>query len=172
MIIRSFRSPKVVTRISKISSNGAFAIERIVKDELIGIRGGEIVGYNEAMRRDREIGGYSMQITDDFFLCPRTSEEAQHLVLFINHSCSPNVGIFGQITFVAMKDIEPGSELTMDYAINVAHPYRLVCRCGSSNCRGEITGDDWRRPDLQQRYHGYFCTLIERKIKMLGVEKS
>jgi len=38
-------------------------------------------------------------------------------MLFINHSCEPNVGFAGNTVLVAMRDISPGEELTSDYAL-------------------------------------------------------
>lgn len=35
----------------------------------------------------------------------------------LNHLCNPNVGVRGEITFVAMRDIKAGEELTTDYAM-------------------------------------------------------
>jgi hypothetical protein len=39
------------------------------------------------------------------------------VMLFINHSCDPNVGFAGDIVLVAMRDIRQGEELTADYAL-------------------------------------------------------
>jgi len=39
--------------------------------------------------------------------------------MFLNHSCEPNVGILGQIIFVAMRNIDSGEELTIDYALKI-----------------------------------------------------
>jgi SET domain-containing protein len=36
------------------------------------------------------------------------------VMLFINHSCEPNVGFAGNVVLVAMRDISPGKELTTD----------------------------------------------------------
>jgi hypothetical protein len=41
----------------------------------------------------------------------------------------------------------------------------MACRCGSARCRGTITGKDWRRKDLQERYRGWFCWFLQRKIE-------
>jgi hypothetical protein len=30
-----------------------------------------------------------------------------------------------------------------------------------------VTGDDWKRPDLQQRYEGYFSLYLQRRIDAL-----
>lgn len=42
--------------------------------------------------------------------------------------------------------------------------FKMPCRCGAKNCRGFITEDDWRRPDLQARYDGYFQWFLQEKI--------
>ncbi|MEY2641341.1 MAG: hypothetical protein RL150_734 [Candidatus Parcubacteria bacterium] len=39
------------------------------------------------------------------------------VVRYINHSCNPNMGIKGSCTFVALRDIQAGEELTFDYSI-------------------------------------------------------
>ena len=40
----------------------------------------------------------------------------------------------------------------------------FVCACGTRRCRGLITGGDWKRPELQERYSGFFSSYITRKI--------
>lgn len=64
----------------------------------------------------------------------------------LNHSCEPNCGIHvnetGGHDFVAIKDIEPGKELVLDYAMRnykIEH-FPAQCKCGASQCRGSITG--------------------------------
>ena len=39
--------------------------------------------------------------------------------------------------------------------------------CGSANCRGTITGKDWMKKDLQEKYKGWFCWFLQRKIDAL-----
>jgi hypothetical protein len=36
----------------------------------------------------------------------------------------------------------------------------MTCRCGTPVCRTVITGEDWRRPDLQARYAGWFSRYL------------
>ena len=64
----------------------------------------------------------------------------------LNHSCAPNCGIHvnetGGHDFVAIKNIEKGEELALDYAMRnykIEH-FPAQCKCGSSQCRGTITG--------------------------------
>ena len=59
---------------------------------------------------------------------------------YINHSCNPNTYILGKRTFVALKSIKAGDELTMDYSFTEADKGWEIpnCGCGSSNCRKKI----------------------------------
>lgn len=86
-------------------------------------------------------------------------------MMFLNHSCSPNVGVRGEITFVAMRDIKVGEELTIDYAMIENEDYpEMKCNCGARNCRKVITGKDWKRKDLQKKYGKYFSAFLLEKI--------
>jgi hypothetical protein len=88
-----------------------------------------------------------------------------------NHSCDPNVGLTGQIGLIAMRDIEPGEEVCLDYAMCDGSAYdEFDCQCGSLNCRGRITGEDWKRAELWERYEGYFSPYLQRRIAALKKE--
>jgi hypothetical protein len=41
------------------------------------------------------------------------------------------------------------------------------CLCGSSTCRGIVTGSDWRDPALQVKYTGWFSPYLVRRIAAL-----
>ena len=71
-----------------------------------------------------------------------------------------------------MRDIEPGEEITFDYAMTEVSMKRMPCRCGSIGCRREISGNDWMDPVLQERYRGYFSTYIQRRIEELSVQSE
>ena len=85
-------------------------------------------------------------------------------MIFSNHSCDPNIGVRGQIVFVALRRISAGEELTHDWATTDDDDYTMTCRCGAPCCRGTITGKDWQRPDLQRKYRGNFSWYLEQKI--------
>lgn len=88
-------------------------------------------------------------------------------MIYTNHSCDPNIAVQGQIVFVAMRDIDAGEELTHDWATTDDLDYVMDCRCGSARCRGTVTGRDWRKRALQDRYRGRFCWFLQRKIDAL-----
>jgi uncharacterized protein len=88
-------------------------------------------------------------------------------MMHLNHSCEPNLGLQGQVVYVAMRDIGTDEELTFDYAMNDDEFYEMNCRCGSQSCRGIITGLDWRKPEIQKKYDGYLSWFIQRRIDVL-----
>jgi hypothetical protein len=38
---------------------------------------------------------------------------------------------------------------------------RMNCTCRGEGCRKVITGDDWRLPELQRRYAGFFSRYVQ-----------
>ncbi|WP_272952579.1 SET domain-containing protein-lysine N-methyltransferase [Kribbella amoyensis] len=83
-----------------------------------------------------------------------------------NHSCDPNTWWVDAVTLTARRDIATGEEITSDYGTSTGTQYALDCRCGSPLCRGKVTGDDWQREELQQRYGDHWIpALLERQRK-------
>ncbi len=165
MMRLSYLSPKTEVRESEIHGRGLFATADIAKGEVVAIKGGHIVD-RETLRREimPKLGPVEIQIGDDLFIAPVTSEERELSMLYSNHSCDANIGMRGEITFVAMRDIRAGDELTHDWCTTDDDDYSVKCNCRSSNCRGTLTGKDWQRPDLQKRYAGYFSSYLAEKI--------
>src|SRR5207253_8152644 len=64
-----------------------------------------------------EVSPAEIQIEDGLYIAPGRAEDVEANLLCLNHSCNPNVGVRGQITFVAMRDVPAGAELTIDYAM-------------------------------------------------------
>ena len=173
MLRLSYRSPKTEVRDSKIHGRGLFATAAIAKDEIVAMKGGHIVD-RETLRREitPRLGPVEIQIDDNLFIAPVTDEERELSMLYSNHSCDANLGIRGEITFVAMRDIPAGQELTHDWATTDDDDYSVECKCGSPNCRGTVTGKDWQRPELQKRYAGYFSAYLADKIARMNKRDS
>ena len=165
--LKTYCSPKTIVKKSSKGGKGFFAKEDISKDEIVAIKNGHIVDKEEAYSLDRDIGDFSLQISDEFYICPKSREEIKDIVIFINHSCDPNIGMDGQINYVAMRNIKAGEELCMDYAMAISNEYELECKCGSEKCRGIISGKDWKNKELQKRYDKYFSWFIYKKIHHL-----
>jgi hypothetical protein len=165
MIRFSYLSPKTEVRESKIHGRGLFATADIAKDEIVAAKGGHIVDRKSLGEIiTPRLGPVEIQIGDDLFIAPVTQEERESSMLYSNHSCEANIGVRGEVTFVAMRDIRAGEELTHDWAMTDDDDYSIECNCGAPSCRKTLTGKDWQRPDLQKRYAGYFAAYLAQKI--------
>ena len=165
MIQLSYLSPKTEVRESKIHGRGLFARSDIAKNEIVAVKGGHIVdGKTLREKITPVLGAVEIQIDDDLFITPVNDEERELSMLYLNHSCDPNLGVRGEITFVAMRDICVGEELTHDWAMTDDADYSVECNCGAVNCRQILSGKDWQRPDLRKRYAGYFSAYLAPKI--------
>jgi SET domain-containing protein len=172
MIPLSYRSAKTEVRESKIHGRGLFATADIAKDEIVAVKGGHIVDRKALREQIRpQLGPVEIQIGEELFIAPVSDEERELSMLYLNHSCDPNLGMRGEITFVAMRDIRADEELTHDWAMTDDDDYSVECNCGEANCRQILTGKDWQRPDLQKRYAGYFSAYLARKIALLEVRR-
>ncbi|MDQ3830912.1 MAG: SET domain-containing protein-lysine N-methyltransferase, partial [Candidatus Tectomicrobia bacterium] len=94
------------------------------------------------------LGPPQITIAEGFFIGPLAKTEREGGMIFSIHSCDPDLGIQGQIVFVALRNIQPGEELTHGWATTDDASYEMQCHCGAQHCRGIITGQDWRRKEL------------------------
>ena len=144
---------------------GVFALGPFKKDELLMVWGGTIVTEDELKSVSDYKRIHGLQVEENLYQIPITENDTAEMV---NHSCDPNAGILGQITLVALRDIDPGEEICFDYAMSDSNPYdEFNCLCGSPHCRGKVKGNDWKNPELQQRYAGYFSAYLQRRISQL-----
>ena len=154
---------------SPIQGRGLFAREAIPVGAVVAVKGGTIMDSAAFARVRDEVSPSEIQIEDDLYIAAASAAEVEANLLCLNHSCDPNVGVRGQVTFVAIRDITAGAELTIDYAMIDGDPAEaMACACGAPACRGRITGNDWRRPELQARYAGYFSRYLEERIRSGG----
>lgn len=158
-----FLSPKIEIRsLSGARGQAAFALEAIARDELLAVWAGRVLDFPGLQALSPAERSHTIQIEDGLFLVSVVPDEPSD---FINHSCTPNAGIRGQVALVAMRQILAGEEITFDYAMADSTPYdEFDCACGAPACRGRVSAEDWRRPALQERYRGYFSAYLARRI--------
>lgn len=85
---------------------------------------------------------------------------------FVNHCCDGNCWYESDELLVASRDIKAGEEICYDYALTESHEeFALHCKCGKLSCRGLVTGNDWKLPELQQKYGNHFLPHINKKIQ-------
>ncbi len=63
---------------------------------------------------------------------------------YVNHSCQSNTLSTGYGFEIAVRDIQPGEEITDDYGLfNL--PYDMPCACGHLACREQVRPSDFHR---------------------------
>lgn len=164
-MVSTWISPKAVKgTASEIAGRGLVAVEPIGADEVVAVKSGHVVTTGQLRSMPERVQNSEVQITDDLHLVALTDEEYEAVMLYINHSCEPNVGFAGNVVLVAMRNIDAGEELTTDYTMFYDHEGSMDCTCGRPACRGRVGGRDWQRPDLQEQYRGYFSWHLHRKM--------
>jgi SET domain-containing protein len=138
---------RISVRYSNIHGKGVFATVFIPKGTRIIEYKGKRISEDAA---DENYGDDESPHTFLFLLENQIVIDANHhgnSARWINHSCDPNCEANeenGRMFIDAMRDIEPGAELTYDYNLVVEERYTpalkrfYACGCGASKCRGTI----------------------------------
>jgi uncharacterized protein len=168
----SFLSPKCeVRKDDDKGGRSVVASAEIEAGELIAVWSGKLVNREGLELLPKSLRRFSLQVEEGLYLASLNEHEGAD---YINHSCNPNAGLSGQIGLVARRAIAAGEEITYDYAMTDGSAYdEFPCSCGASTCRGHVSGDDWRRPELWLRYRGQFSPYLQRRIEALqrsGIE--
>ena len=122
---------------SAIHGKGCFATRHFGKRRKIAEYAGEKISNAEANRRSHRKTLRICAINNRWSLDGSRGGNGTH---YINHSCEPNAFmqiLYGHILFIALRDITPGEEITIDYETTL-HPDGKRCICGAQNCRGTI----------------------------------
>jgi hypothetical protein len=173
VLVSSYITPKARKGVaSGIQGRGLAAIAPIAAGEVVAIKGGHIVTAAALQSLPEPLQNSEIQIAEGFHLVALDEAEYEPVMLFINHSCEPNVGFAGNVVLVAMRDIRAGEELTTDYALFDDHDQTMECRCGTPSCRGTVSGRDWQRPDLQREYGSYFSTYLQHRLSHLPDQRD
>ena len=155
------QQPYFLLRTSKIQGKGAFALRKIRKGTRIIEYVGEIVTAEEA---DRRYDDANMNRHHTFLFSLDNGKCIDAAVggndaRFINHSCDPNCEareVRSRIFIEAIRTIQPGEELTYDYAYERDADDEdwekiYVCRCGAETCRGTILAPKKAKPEARKR---------------------
>ncbi len=123
---------------SPIDGRGCYATSRFLKGRKIAEYAGERISRREIARRLRGRRRIHICGIDSYWAID--GQVHGNGTQFINHSCQPNCRIRivrGHILFFALRDIEPGEEILLDYESSY-HSNRKACQCGAPACRGRI----------------------------------
>ena len=164
---RSWNNPRLEVRVSSVHGQGIFATAPIARDEVVTIWGGALFTRAE-IAEGKALPRSFVAVTEELFL-GHPPEHGTTVDDFINHSCDPSLWMLDEITLAARRDIARDEELSIDYAMYLDDDWTAVaCRCGTSQCRGSITREDWRIPALIERYRGRFAPYIRERIARIA----
>jgi SET domain-containing protein len=125
----------IIVKASGINKQGVFAARNFRQGETViawnNTRPITKAEYNALSAHDRNY----IEIRDDgTYLLVGVPER------YVNHSCEPATAPDMNGNDVALRDIRQGEEITTDYQAFSIPEGRFNCHCGSSKCRGVITG--------------------------------
>ena len=130
-------APGLAIKESPINGKGCFATIKFQQRRKIATYTGERISNAEALRRAKRPILRICGVDNRWSIDGSRGGNGTH---YINHSCSPNTftrTLYGQIIFFALRDIEAGEELTIDY-LDTLHSDKKRCHCDAANCRGTI----------------------------------
>jgi len=139
--------PTVKVRRSGVHGRGVYAGELIRKGTRIIEYTGKRVPDREAPDDDKDSHTFYFGLENGEVIDPELGDGNE--ARWINHSCDPNCESIeknGRIFIYALRDIEPGEELSYDYALEIDEPItgkarkQYECVCGSPDCRGTMLG--------------------------------
>ena len=124
-------------RKSQINGKGCFATKHFSSRRKIAEYTGERISNAEANRRANRKTLRICAINNRWSLDGSRGGNGTH---YINHSCEPNAFmqiLYRHILFIALRDIQPGEEITIDYETTL-HSNKKRCTCRAPSCRGTI----------------------------------
>jgi SET domain-containing protein len=163
--------PDVEVHPSPIAGLGLFARAPIAAGTPVSRLGGRLVRWPELRRLIADPDGpYVDSIpvteTENLLLPPRDGQPSGARNGYGNHACDPALWWTGPYELTARRDIAAGDEITNDYGTSTADPsFTMTCTCGSRLCRHTVSGDDWRRPELRERYDGHWIPVLLERIR-------
>ena len=163
--VESMVKPVIIEiKASKMLSNqiGLFAARDLKKDTIIADAnklGEKLIPWSELENIDeitREKTRHYCLDTEEGFYVPADFNYLS-VPWNMNHSCDYNVGFDDVGNFVTARDVKKGEELVWDYGMGRSYSgFKMECKCGSKNCRGIITGNDWKNSEYVKKNRKYF----------------
>ena len=130
-------APGLAIKKSPIEGKGCFSVTNFRRGRKIAEYTGQRITNGEANRRASRRRLRICAINNRWSLDGSRGGNGTH---YINHSCEPNAYmkiLYDHILFIALRDIEPGEEITIDYE-STLHSNKKRCICGAPSCRGTI----------------------------------
>jgi len=147
---------RIQVRRSGVHGKGVFALQPLAAGETLIEYKGEVIGWDEALRRHPHDPAqpnhtFYFHLDDARVIDGGVNGNAAR---WINHACAPNCeteDADGRIFIRALRDIAAGEELFFDYRLVIDERYtpklkkEYACWCGAPTCRGTMLGPKRKR---------------------------
>lgn len=161
---------RVEVRKSKIHGKGLFVKNRLSKGDFVAYIKGNISTVKKQLLYTKEealMNSDWVGISMTYWIDPDLPFK------YLNHSCDPSCGIKGKRSLYALRDLNIGDEITIDYSTIEGNPYwKMDCNCGSSKCRRIIKSISDLPEELFKKYYPFIPTALRNfymKIKYKNV---
>lgn len=116
---------------------GLFATRVIRRAGYIATYRGPILTTEEAEKRERQGAKYMFELTKELTI---DGSPRWNVARYMNHSCWPNAKAVinpkeKKITFVALREIQPGEEITYNYGKEYYQYFLAIGGCLCAGCR-------------------------------------
>lgn len=132
---------------SSVAGTGLFTSKDIKKGDVAFVMKGPKIKFHPKNREESMSTPNIVGLDKDLYIEPISP------YVFINHHCEANLAVNEDgVSYVALRDIRAGEELTFDYSISEYSDWEMPCSCGSKNCRRTIKSVDELPKDFFSKY--------------------
>jgi SET domain-containing protein len=135
------QNPYIHLKNSGIHNYGLYAKTRISEDTPIIQYTGRRLTQKQADRHAEKNAGACIYLFELDKKAVLDGDTPDNIAKYINHSCEPNCYTDisdGEIWIYALRDIQPGEELSYDYGFPRSGWQEHPCLCGTEDCFGFI----------------------------------
>jgi uncharacterized protein len=141
--VPSLETELISFRNSPIDRLGAFAKKKISAGARLIEYIGEKIDKAESKKRCDAENYYIFTLDDEWDL---DGDKDWNPAKYINHSCEPNAEsqvVDGHVWVFALRDIEPGEEITFNYGYDLENYKEHICKCGAPSCLGYMVAEEF-----------------------------
>jgi len=142
---------------SKIAGKGLFTSKSIKKGDVAFVMKGPKFVFHPKNREESMATPNIVGLDKDLYIEPISP------YVFINHHCEPNLAVGDDgVSYIALRDIKAGEELTFDYSISEYSDWDMPCSCSSKKCRKIIRSIDQLPIEYFSKYFPYIPKYFQK----------
>ena len=163
----NFVSFKLTIAQTSTKSLGVVANQFVKKGETLVIYGGGFVDREHLGLIPKAVRPFFFQVADSIWFGHGFDDMGLGIAEQINHSCNPSAGFRGIAEVISLRDIRQWDPVTIDYSSIQSvklEGSEFECKCGSSNCRRQVSVDDWKQVTSSNPLLPYMQPFLQYRI--------